>query len=350
MKFFFILTSIFLLISCGNGSSSHSENVVQAERWSIPSDQVIDAGPGKNGIPALSFPDFIPVNEASFPDEQLILGVKQQGIVKAYPHNILDWHEIVNDRFNDDVLILSYCPLTGTGMLWESNSAEDNPTWGVSGLLYNSNLILYDRDTDSNWSQMLEQSVQGSRVDEIPVKLKTIEMTWESWKKMYPDSLVLSTDTGYVRDYSNYPYRGFRLNKDILFPVSSIDDRLHPKERVVGIRDATGSKVFQIDSFDAGIQVINTEFNGQPIVVIGSSDMRFAAIYSGRTSDGITQVFTAVQDQLPIIMTDQEGNSWDIFGNAVAGDRSGQELAKTESYIAYWYAWAAFFPNAEIYF
>jgi hypothetical protein len=346
-----VLSSILLLTSCSSSTSTDSNTDNVAERWSIPAEQIIDAGPGKDGIPALNYPDFVNADGSTLDSDLLVLGVQYKGTTKAYPHNVLDWHEVVNDRYDGETLILSYCPLTGSGMLWESNSSPENLTWGVSGLLYNSNLILYDRDTDSNWSQMLERSVQGERQDEIPVKLKVIEMTWGAWKKLYPDSKILSESTGFDRDYNTYPYLGFRNNENILFPISNIDNRLHPKTRVAGIRsDQNTSKVFQIDRFSNGIEVINTDFNGNPIVVIGSKDMRFGSIYSASTADGVTQTFEALQDQLPAVMRDQEGNLWDVFGRAVSGNRVGEELAKTESFTAYWFAWAAFYPNAEIYF
>ncbi len=346
-----ILSSIFLLQACSDDGTTRVTDDSLGERWSIPVEQVIDAGPGKNGIPALNYPDFIPANQSTLDPALLVLGVQYKGVTKAYPHNILDWHEVVNDRYDNETLILSYCPLTGSGMFWESNSSLDNQTWGVSGLLYNSNLILYDRDTDSYWSQMLEKSVQGEREGEIPVKMKVVEMTWGAWQAMYPDTLVLSEETGFTRDYDSYPYLGFRTNDHILFPVANLDNRLHPKARVVGIRaDQNTSKVFQIDDFRPGIDVLNTSFNGNPIVVIGSSDMKTGVIYSATTRDGITQTFSALQDQAPAVMEDTEGNQWDIFGRALSGPRTGEELEKTESYTAYWFAWAAFFPNAEIHF
>lgn len=346
-----LISSLLVLTACGGNNSSDSASDSLTQRWSIPAEQVIDAGPGKDGIPALNYPDFIDVADSTLDNNLLVLGVQYKGTTKAYPHNILDWHEVVNDQYDGETLVVSYCPLTGSGMLWKSTSSPDNLTWGVSGLLYNSNLILYDRDTDSYWSQMLERAVQGKRDKEIPEKLKVVEMSWEAWKKLYPDTKILSESTGYDRDYTTYPYLGFRNNDNILFPVSNLDNRLHRKTRVIGIRsDQNSSKVFQIDSFSNEIEVINTDFNNQPIVVIGSKDMRFATIYSANTVDGVTQTFEALQDQFPAVMKDQEGNQWDVFGRAISGSKQGEELAKTESYTAYWYAWAAFFPNAEIYF
>jgi hypothetical protein len=342
--------SLAFIASCGGNTTDESSDN-SAAKWSIPVNEVIDAGPGRNGIPSLQKPKFILAAESSLKDDKLILGVRYKGITKAYPHNILDWHEVINDIYANERLVLSYCPLTGSGMLWKTGDFSIDPTWGVSGLLYNSNLILYDRDTQSNWSQMLEQSVQGERREEAPQKLKTIEMTWGAWKAMYPETLILSEQTGFERDYSRYPYRSFRTNEGLIFPVSNIDRRLPLKTRVAGIRSSSkSSKVYQIDKFTRAIQVINTDFGQQPIVVIGSSASKFATIYSAKTSDGVTQVFEALTNQLPAVMQDQEGNTWDIFGVAITGPRQGEELVKTESYTAYWYAWAAFFPNAEINF
>lgn len=345
------LVCLLILTSCGSNEKQSGGQGNSQFDWSIPVNQVIDAGPGIDGIPALSFPEFIPAEQAdTLTSNQLVLGVFYQGSARAYPHYILDYHEVINDQFGEDILQISYCPLTGSGLLWKVEPINNIYTFGVSGLLYNSNLILYDRSTDSFWSQMLEQPVYGERSGEIPPKLKIIETTWGAWRQMYPDTQVLSENTGYVRDYFRYPYFDFRTSENLLFPVANEDDRLHPKTRIAGIRDNQGnSLVYQIDQFTPEIQVINTEFNGLPIVVIGSSDMRFGVIYAAQTDDGVIREFNAVQDQLPVVMQDSEGNQYDLFGQVVSGPGLGQELDKTESMTAYWYAWAAFFPGAIIF-
>ena len=131
--------------------------------WSIPIAEVLDGGPGKDGIPALENPVFISAeNTTVLQDADLVLGFKNGDDVRAYPRIILDWHEIINDNIGDVSLAVTYCPLTGTGIGWDRNIDGNETTFGVSGLLYNTNLIPYDRATGSNWSQILNASVNGS--------------------------------------------------------------------------------------------------------------------------------------------------------------------------------------------
>ena len=313
-----------------------------------------DGGPGPDGIPALDDPDFIRFpNLHSTELSGLVAGVKIGGMAKAYPYTVLNWHEIVNDRFVVDGAFsgatLSYCPLTGSAMMWKALEGVGNETFGVSGLLYNSNLVLYDRATSSLWAQMLEQSIQGPEVTRIPDRFQVVETTWETWVEMYPNTQLLSENTGFSRDYERYPYGPFREDERLLFPVNNMDDRrLHRKARVLGINVGERSKVYPIAHFNIGVEVINENVGGMPVVVAGSRRKNFGVVYNRELEDCTVLEFEPVQDALPVVMRDDEGNEWDVFGTAVSGPRTGQQLQKTNSYIAYFYAWTAFFPGSEI--
>jgi hypothetical protein len=169
---------------------------------------------------------------------------------------------------------------------------------------------------------------------------------------MYPDSWVLTIDTGYYResDYLVYPYGNYRWDDQLLFPVSNRDNRLHLKDRVVGIRSATASKVYQIDGFGAVTQTLNEQFDGQPIVAVGNSADNFGAIFGRELADGTVLTFSPLADQYPAVMEDTEGSTWDLFGTAVSGPRQGTQLPMTNSYIAMWFAWATFYEDTEIHF
>jgi hypothetical protein len=145
-------------------------------------------------------------------------------------------------------------------------------------------------------------------------------------------------------------YGPYRTNSELLFPVPELDTRLHPKHRVIGIQSSAASKAYQIDGFGSATQTINDHVGGNPIVVIGNSDLDLAAIYSRELSDGTVLEFSPVLDQLPVVMSDTEGNTWDIFGIAVSGPRAGEQLERTTSFTAMWFAWAAFFDNTELHF
>ncbi len=345
------ILSLFFIAACGGGGGGGGGNDGDASIWLIPEAEVVDAGPGQDGIPAISRP--VMAKASAITDirpNELIIGVLHEGTIHAYSHNILNWHEVVNDSIEFNDFVLSYCPLTGSAVAWDVDDNLSNTEFGVSGLLYNSNLILYDRDSGSRWSQMLELAVQGSRRSERPQRIQVVETTWGTWLAMYPDSFVMTRSTGFDRDYDAYPYNDYRFSEDLLFQVSSTDNRLHPKKRVIGIRSGGASKVYQIDGFGASTQTVNDQFDGNPIVAVGNSDSNIAAIYSRELADGTILTFSPLDGQLPNIMSDTEGNVWDVFGNAVSGPRAGEKLAMTSSYTAMWFAWAAFFPSAEIHF
>ncbi len=336
--------------ACGGGDGAAAPTN-PSSNWLIPVGEVIDAGPGKDGIPAIDSPVMQLASEVTdIRPNELIVGVLHEDTIHAYPHNILNWHEVVNDSINFNGFVLSYCPLTGSSMSWDPDDTVGNTEFGVSGLLYNSNLILYDRETDSHWSQMIEQSVEGPRASDRPVRIQVVETTWRTWLAMYPNSLVMMRSTGFDRDYDAYPYNDYRFSEELLFPVSNTDNRLHPKNRVIGVRDGSVSKVYQLDGFGPSTQAINDQFNGDPIVAVGNSSDNIAVVFRRDLADGTILTFSGLDGQLPDIMQDTEGNVWDVFGNAVSGPRVGERLAMTNSYTAMWFAWAAFFPNAEIHF
>lgn len=333
---------------------SHGPNNPTNEDFTQLTHEVMDGGPGPDGIPALEMPEYIsnPGMNALSRDE-LVVGIKIGDDIRAYPHRILDWHEIVNEKYllggSEQNVSLSYCPLTGSAVLWKALAGSANPTFGTSGALYNSNLILYDRETRSHWSQMLEQSFRGPSVGVIPDRLQVVETRWESWKNMYPNTTLLSENTGYSRSYDEYPYGSFKTDSKLIFPVNnSTDSRLHKKTRVLGINVGDSSKLYPIKNFATEVEVINDQVGGMAVVATGSSGLDFGVVYNRELEDCTVLEFEALQDRLPVVMRDNEGNEWDIFGVAVNGRRTGQQLQKTNSYLAYFFAWTAFYPGAEI--
>jgi len=189
----------------------------------------------------------------------------------------MDYHEIVNDGPADDPFSMSYCPLTGSALAWKGRAADADSTFGVSGLLYNSNLLLYDRQTGSVWSQLLQLAVFGPRSGEQAENIQVFETTFATLKIMYPDALVLSRDTGHFLTYDLYPYGNYLEESGLLFRVSRQDNRLHPKQRVIGIHEGSSSKVYQLGAFGATTQTINDQFNNQSIVVVGNSALSLAS-------------------------------------------------------------------------
>jgi len=170
-------------------------------RHSIPVDEIFSGGPKKDGIPALSQPEFVAANKADIfmKDDDRVLGLARNGQVKAYPVKILNWHEIVNDTIGKQGVVVTFCPLCGTGMVFDGKINGKNLTFGVSGLLYQSDMLLYDRATDSLWSQIKGEAVTGPLMGARLKLLSSTQTTWAQWKKNHPETLVLSQKTGYKR-------------------------------------------------------------------------------------------------------------------------------------------------------
>ncbi len=318
--------------------------------WTIPISEVYDGGTGKDGIPALSDPEFIPVNEVDYlRDEDLVLGYMGDQQVRAYPHAILNWHEIVNDQIEEVSLALTYCPLTGTGIGWDRVIDDEVTTFGVSGLLYNTNLIPYDRMTDSYWSQILGECVNGELAGRNIRTHPLVETTWLTWKKMFPSSHVLSPETGYNRDYRVYPYSGYMLRDDyLIFPVSHTDDRIPNKERVHAIVFLGLATVYTFSEFEDGVVAKQETIRGRKFVIVGSSKDNFMVSFYSDPGDGTELEFKGIENNYPVVMTDQECNMWDLSGRAVSGPRKGTQLTSSGGFMGFWLAFAAFYPGLEI--
>ena len=176
-------------------------------------------------------------------------------------------------------------------------------------------------------------------------------MSFSTLKETYPDAQVMNTSTGFNRDYQRYPYGDYRTNNNsIIFPVSNTDSRVASKERVLGVVVDEEVITYRFPSFSRQtINVAQNRFNGRNLVVFGSQSKNFMTAYENILPDGTVLSFEAVQDALPIVAQDNEGNQWDIFGKAVAGPRTGETLPEVLNYIGYWFSWATFNEGLEIY-
>ena len=212
----------------------------------IPPAQIFSGGPGKDGIPSIDKPIFVNSGDADFlMKEDRVLGISIDGVSKAYPISILNWHEIVNDSIGDVFFTITYCPLCGSGVAFDSSINGQVLSFGVSGLLYNSDVLLYDRETESLWSQLLSKAVtgkhKGTSLKMLPIK----HTTWADWKRIHHSTLVLSKNTGYRRSYSRDPYSGYEQSQHLYFPVfNKAPKKYHPKERVLGLVSGKAYKAY----------------------------------------------------------------------------------------------------------
>lgn len=341
------------IFSCSSGASDDPIPLNNPDggnsntfEWTIPQNQVFDGGVGRDGIPSIDQPHFAHAKDISdVPDWEFVVVVKDDDVIKAYPHNILNWHEIVNDRIGNFNFALTYCPLTGTAIGWK----REESTFGVSGLLYNSNLIPYDRISGSYWSQMLNESVRGVRAEEEIKRVSVVEVRWQNFKETYPEALVLTRDTGFDRDYDSYPYGGYRGSTDLLFPVSHTDNRLFEKERVHGIQLSDISRVYDFSTFEEQSFVYD-QFDSEEVVVFGNRELGFMSSFLLTQLDDENIHFKVVnQPTLAHFVTDQFGNLWNVFGEVLEGPHLGTQLEATPSYMGFFFAWATFNPALEIY-
>jgi hypothetical protein len=311
----------------------------------------LGGGPGKDGIPALTNPTFVKLGQGGIDylqDGDRVAGIFLDSEPYALPLNIFWWHEIVNLDEGGEAVAITHCPLTGSTLGFDRAAAR-GARFGVSGLLYQNNLVMYDRSSDESlWPQMLRGarcgSADGTNLAMVPV----VEMTWEGWKTLHPDTRVLSSETGYSRSYTSYPYGNYDnpQNPSLLFP-GTIDDRRPPKERVLGIPDGSGGLALPYGILDelGATAVVTTELLGEPSVVFWDRGRQAAMAYRASLDSEILD-FSVVDGR---IVDAQTGSIWRVDGIAIEGPKGSQQLeAVPEAFVAFWFAWPTFYPDIEI--
>ena len=317
----------------------------------IPTDRFADGGVGKDGIPALTNPPLIDAPQATYlADGSRVIGFLVDGSAIAVPHNILWWHEIINLSFSTARLAVTYCPLTGSSMAFNRASAGGGE-FGVSGLLFQNNLTMYDRTSqESLWPQMNRQAGCGARVGTQLEMFPVVEMTWAGWQSLYPDTKVVSDNTGHDRNYTpdGYPYGDYELpnNPSLLFRMP-IDERRLPKERLLGIPDGDGGIAFPFFELDeeGPVRAVHETGAGEAVVIFWDRE-RVGAMAYRPVHDGQPLTFEARDGRLVDMET---GSEWRLDGRAVAGPLAGVRLEPVaEAYVAFWFAWAAFHPQTRL--
>ncbi|MGB0757271.1 MAG: DUF3179 domain-containing protein [Patescibacteria group bacterium] len=207
-------------------------------KHSVPLDEIVGGGPEKDGIPSIDAPVFISISEAEsfLDDSEPGISVSLNGIDRFYPFQIMVWHEIVNDTFDDTAVLVTYCPLCLTGIVFDPLVLGEYVEFGTSGKLWQSNLVMYDRKTDSLWSQVLGEAIAGEMTGTALSTFPSDRVRFGDWKEQYPQGEVLSRDTGALRTYGFDPYGSYYTdNSQIFSDVSTFDDRLQRKDVVMGL-------------------------------------------------------------------------------------------------------------------
>ncbi len=347
---------LFLLVICLTGACSKAR---VGGGWIIDTG-AIKEGEGEEDIPAINEPNFLSVKDIDFlADTSLVLGIKVNDQIKAYPLSILNWHEIVNDEIGDSLIAITYATLSGSGIAFERRTSNLKIPFrlSVSGLLYNSNLIAFDNAPDNAWLQFERRAVNGLILEQeaIDKKLKeypVIEMNWGAWQLLFPNSQVLTTKTGFNRPYQTYPYGDYRTDTTVLFdltvPLETLPKPISYKEKGLGVIVGEDAKVYPMSIFpEEGHRIIHDEFRGVPLVIIGSQEKDLIVAYDRTRADGSIANFS-IADPSMLIIKDENGQEFNVFGETI-DLISEEDLKPVTSNIAYWFSWPAFFPNVEIY-
>ncbi len=309
-----------------------------------------------DAIPALTLPDMVSPNasEAQYLfDFDRVLGVVVNGEARAYPHNILWHHEIVNDRIGDTWISATFCPLTGSGLVFDPFIDGNRLDLGVSGLLFANNLVLFDRITGGVYGPQLSVEGKCANFRDDSIGLRSVqEMSWGRWKGLHPDTKVVGGATGFPRNYRSYPYGSYDqiTSNDLLFPMGNVDSSRPIKERVLAIRIGNGGRGYPFgELFEMGeTSVVNEMVGGVPTVVFYESrDGQTALAFDARVG-GQTLTFSAAQDGTWI--DEQTGSTWTIDGSALAGPMAGERLSPREdAYVVFWFAWRHFQPDGDVF-
>jgi len=321
--------------------------------------RVVSGGPPPDGIPPIDEPRFQPAGEVDWlTDDEPVLAPAIGN--RAYPVRILIWHEIVNDTIGGRPVAITYCPLCNSALGFDRRLGDRVLTFGTSGKLYLSDLVMYDRQTESLWSQIKGRAIAGVLAGAELARVPVQTVTWAQWRAAHPDGWVLSRDTGVERDYGRNPYTGYDDpgSRPFLFDGEP-DPRLPPKERVAALGGDSDPVAVPVAALTAA-GVVEVEVAGRPVVVWSAGGLR-SALDTGRIADGRTVGATGAFDPVvdgrrlnfrhdgPDRFVDTEtGSTWTVLGEAVAGPLARARLTPVEHLDTFWFAWAAFHPTTRI--
>jgi len=327
--------------------------------------EIVSGGVPPDGIPPIDDPAFLVPDAVRFLDPaEPVVAVEANGVAKAYPIRILMWHEIVNDEFDGFPVVVTYCPLCNTGISYRRPTVDGELLdFGTSGKLYRSNLVMYDRQTTSYWPQAFGRAVVGPLLGMELEPVATRLLSWADWRSAHPDGLVLSQRTGHVRRYGSNPYVGYEDEERPPLFTGEPDPRLRATEHVLGF---AGSETIafpysELERLaDGGVAAVNRAVGGERIAVFWkagtvsaldaarismSADVGAAAAYVPRVG-GRRLTFTVDGGR---ILDEQTGSEWTIAGEAIGGSLAGRRLEVALALDGFWFTWAAFHPETEIY-
>jgi hypothetical protein len=332
-------------------------------KHTIPYSEVLSGGPPKDGIPAIDDPRYVGVDEADawLAEVEPVVLVRVDDHARAYPLQILTWHEIVNDTLGGTPLTVTFCPLCNTAIAFERTLENQVLDFGTTGRLRFSNLIMYDRQTETWWQQATGEAIAGELTGARLTLYPAAIISWEDFKSSHPDGDVLSRDTGFVKPYGQNPYGGYD-NVDrspFLYRGPDTPDVLPAMARVLTVDLGDEAVAYPYEVL-MQVGVVNDIVDETEIVVlwqVGTAsaldsseiaqgrDVGAAGAYA-RSLDGRTLTFSLEGEQ---IVDDQTGSRWNVLGQAIEGELAGKSLAPVVSINHFWFSWAAFKPETRIF-
>jgi len=278
------------------------------EDLTLPLEELFIGNPTQEQLKAINQPVFISVKEENFlSGKDLVVGVLVNGIAKAYPARILNHHEVVNDRFGNQGVAITYSPLSGTAVAYLAETEGQEQTFGVSSIVYNNNTLLYDQKTKSLWAQAVGQAVSGSASGQFLQQVPSSWTTWDNWKAMHPNTQVMSRHTGFEIDYAVDPYAEYESSRGLQYPINKVNKLMPLKEKVIGVE-------------------VNGSFRAYPMFVLQMENKPLIA----DTFNGLDMLIRYDKESKTATITNVKG-----------------EMIPTVT--GYWYAWYAFHPNTDVY-
>jgi len=318
---------------------------------------VRSGGQPPDGIPPIENPKYVSANNAEenlngiLTEDSIVFGMNYHGHTKAFPRSIMVWHEIVNDRIAGDNVSITYCPLTGSAIGYLGLIDGNKTTFGTTGKLLNSNLVMYDRQSgpQSYWPQILGTSItepyKGERLEQFPLAWTT----WGKWKKKHPATEVLTTDTGYNRSYGYDPYGSYKDGNSYyqtggpFFSVMPYKETFSAKKVVTGIKVNNCALAIPKKEFKRAV-IVNTELGDKPVVAIYNEVIDAVRVYERSLSGQNLELYSRNRK----IYDRVTGTQWTESGTAISGKLAGKSLTPIKHFDVMWFGWSSFYPETEV--
>lgn len=307
-------------------------------------EEIVWGGVKVEGIPSLDNPRVLPADQVDYlKEDDRVFGVSINGESRAYPLKILDWHEMSNDVVGGEPVVLSYCTLCGSGILFSRKVQDRILTFGTSGLLYRSNKLMFDKETKSLWSNLTGKAVvgpmavKGIQLKRLPITLTT----WGKWRKAFPDTTVLDIQTGFDRDYRRSPYDEYFKSDRLMFPVWKKRKDLPDKAWIYGVIVDSVPVAYELDYLTQH-PILMDKVNGWRLVVLTDPEAETVEVYGSKEDD-----MTRFIDYLPEGIRDQNGTIWKRTWNGLIHP-DGRIWKRLAGHHAYWFGWFAFYPQTLI--